>query len=213
MMFTPVQAEAPAVSPLALADAKTALRVSGSGDDALIQALIDAYTGHLDGWSGVLGRALITQTWRQDFAAFCDRLSLPLAPVQSIGSVTYVDIDDATQTLSTSVYELLSDSLGAYVARKPNQSWPSVGDGTSEARVKVTFVAGYGDAAADVPAALRQAIALAVGKLYSFAKSDVGLTRDTVQGVGTQEWSNAAILTEVDKMVGYLIRPYRRVGF
>lgn len=210
-MFAPVRTVAPAnASSSLLAAVKTQLRVSGSGDDTLLSSLIDAYVAHLDGYRGILGRALVTQTWRQDFAAFCDRLSLPLAPAQSISAISYVDADGVSQTLSTDVYELLTDALGPYAARKVGQSWPGVGD--ANIAVSVTFVAGYGTAA-QLPDDLKQAITLATGKLYSFARADAALSRETVAGIGTQEWAQGGMLADIDKMVDYILRNFRRVGF
>jgi hypothetical protein len=39
-------------------------------DDEYVDTLIAVATDYLDGYSGVIGRAMITQTWRQDFDGF-----------------------------------------------------------------------------------------------------------------------------------------------
>jgi uncharacterized phiE125 gp8 family phage protein len=208
--FPPVRTVAPATSPVTVAEVKAHLRLTGSADDALIQAFIDAATAYLDGWSGILGRALVTQTWRQDYTGFWDRLSLPLAPVASITSVTYIDDDGADQTLDVGAYELLADHLGPYVARL-SDPWPSVDDVAMP--VSVTHVAGYGAAAA-VPAPIRLAIILIATKFHASAKSDPGLARETVEGVGAREWRGGEMLLAAhDRTVEALIGPYRRIGF
>lgn len=161
-MLAPVRVTAPAEQPVSLAEAKAHLRVDHSDDDALIDSLLAAAVGHLDGWSGILGRALITQTWRLDMPSFGYPIRLPLAPVQS-ATIAYSDTDNADQAFAEASFALLTDATGPYVALVSGASWPSVysrGDA-----VRVTFVAGYGDATA-VPAAIKAAILLMVGHWY-----------------------------------------------
>ncbi|WP_028029895.1 head-tail connector protein [Gemmobacter nectariphilus] len=62
VLVTPATAEVVGVS-----DLKAFLRVDHGDEDGLIGALADAATAWLDGWGGVLGRAIMPQTWRQDF--------------------------------------------------------------------------------------------------------------------------------------------------
>lgn len=190
MMFAPVRTSAPTSTPVSLADAKAHLRVDISDDDALITAYIAAAVDHLDGWSGILGRALVTQSWRQDFARFgCLRLSL--GPVASITEIKYFDGDNAEQTLADSVYTHHSDALGTYVALKPDQVWPSTYSRPDA--VSVTYVAG--SAAADVPPALRAAILLMVGNWYA-----------------NREATSEAAMAELPIGAYALVSPYRRIG-
>ncbi|WP_411838577.1 head-tail connector protein [Paracoccus sp. ME4] len=46
-----------------LDEMKAHLRVEDDDENLLIQSLVDAATGYLDGYSGVLGRAIMEQTW------------------------------------------------------------------------------------------------------------------------------------------------------
>lgn len=156
-MLAPVRTIAPAEPVVTLEAAKQHLRVDFTDDDAVITALIQAATDHLDGWSGILGRALVDQTWRQDFGGFyaCEKMRLPLVPVIEAPTVSYFDADNAQQPLSDTVWQVLTDALGPYVALRPGQSWPS--SYSRADAVSVTFVAGYGSAAA-VPVALQVAI-------------------------------------------------------
>lgn len=191
-MFAPVRTSAPSATPVSLAELKVHLRVDSADEDDLIGALLDAATQHLDGWTGVLGRALVTQTWRQDYDGFGPCQRLPLGPVASITSVTYYDAANASQTLATSVYELLTDELGAYVSLKANQVWPTTY--SRSAAVSVTFVAGT--SASNVPAPIRQAILLLAGHFYA--------NREAVA---------PGALGVVPMAVDSLIAPYRRIGF
>lgn len=187
-MLAPVRVSPPATTPVSLTEAKAHLRVDHTDDDVLITSLIDAAVDHLDGWTGILGRALVTQSWRQDFAGFgC--LRLPLGPVASITQIKYLS-ENAEQTLSPAVYVLRADARGAYVDLASGQSWPGVYSRPDA--VSVTYMAGA--ATAEVPAALKAAILLFVGHLYA-----------NREAVGE---------TQSELPLGYyaLIAPYRRIG-
>lgn len=162
-MLMPVRTAAPAKEVVSLAEVKAHCAVEHDDDDAILQAYLTAAIGYLDGYAGVLGRALVTQTWRQDFYGFASCLRLPLRPVQS-ATVKYQDANDAEQTLAASVYALLADARGAYLSLTSGQSWPSTYDRADA--VAVTFIAGYGAAPTDVPPQIRTAILLHVAQLY-----------------------------------------------
>lgn len=187
-MLTPVRITAPANTPVSLSDVKAHCRVDHNDDDTVLTSLLNAAVAYLDGWSGVLGRCLVTQTWRQDFEAF-GILRLALGPVASITSVTYYDADNEQQTLSADVYAHLTGPLGGYITLKPDQSWPST-YGRADA-VSVTFVAGT--AVADVPASIKAAILLLVAHWYE-----------------NREAAGAA--SELPFSVSALLAPLRRVG-
>lgn len=192
-MYRPVLVTPPAAPIVSLAEAKAHLRIDGSDDDALVIALVAAAEGHFDGWTGVLGRALVTQTWRQDFDAFCRNLHLPLAPVASITSVTYEDAAGITQTVDSGSYRLLTDDRGPYVRMADGFSAPSLAP--APPAVHVTYVAGYG-AGSDVPAPIRAAILLQVGDLYENREATI---------VGT--------IVTPNPTSDRLISPFRRVWF
>jgi uncharacterized phiE125 gp8 family phage protein len=191
-MLAPVRTVAPTENPVTLTEAKAHLRVDHADEDTLITALIAAATDHLDGYTGILGRALVTQTWRQDFEGFAPKLRLALRPVASVTSVTYFDGDNTSQTLSASIYGLFEDGAGPYIALDPDQTWP--GSYRRVDGVSVTYVAGQ--AVAAVPQAIKHAILLTVGHWYA--------NREAVS-VGS---TVAALPLGVDA----LIAPYRRVG-
>lgn len=165
MKLAPVRTVAPNVPLVTTAEAKLRCRIDGSDEDNLIDSLISAATAHLDGYSGILGRALLAQTWQQDFCDFDDPLRLPVGDYLSGLVVTYYDSANDQQTLSSDVYSILSDVRGPFIALNYNQAWPSVY--TREDAVRVTWVAGYGTTAADVPAPIKQAILLLVGHWYA----------------------------------------------
>lgn len=187
----PVRTVAPELTPVSLIEAKAHLRVDFDDDDALIAALVDAATAHLDGHTGILGRALVDQTWRQDFYDWPgDRvLRLPLAPVSSVASVKYFNASNVETTVTASGnYALFEDASGPYIKFTSDFAAPDLYDERDD-RIRVTFVAGYGDPA-EVPAAIRAALLLIVGDLYK--NRDAGAVAP-----------NAT--------VSALLQPYRRV--
>lgn len=86
--MTPVIVTPPASKPVTLADAKEHLRVDHDDEDAVIAALLDTAVAHLDGWTGVLGRAIMPQTWR--VSAMAGEVVLPMPDVTA-ASVDYGD--------------------------------------------------------------------------------------------------------------------------
>jgi len=164
-MYRPVLVTSPAIKPVTLTEAKAWLDIGYTDKDTVITGLIGAATAHLDGWTGILGRCLCEQTWRQDFDDFRSCLRLPLFPVISITSVKYTDTAGAEQTIPSENYTLKNDDLGAYVEFTSSYSFPSLN--TESAAVRVTYLAGYADIAgtpktSSVPDDIKNAIALLV---------------------------------------------------
>lgn len=189
----------PAADPVSESEVWAHLRLTLTGspaepeDKTLVQAITKASVAHLDGRDGILSRALMEQTWDYSFGRFPDgdTIPLPLAPVQSITSVTYIDENGATQTMSASDYALSADTEWSPAVRLGyNKTWPSTRD-TYDA-VTVRFVAGYASAAV-VPAPLKAAILLLIGHLYE-----------------NREATAPVQVHEVPLTVKHLISPYRR---
>lgn len=190
----------PAVLPVTEAEVWDHLRVPLLGspaapvDQAHILTLIRAIVGWLDGKDGILGRALVTQTWDLKMDAFpgcrtsetgycgsaaaADAIRVPLPPLQSVTSIGYVDSAGATQTLAASKYTVDTASLPARIVPVYGETWPSTRDEVDA--VTVRFVAGYaGDGAspedlrANVPTAIKQAIKILVAEAYQHREASV----------------------------------------
>lgn len=197
-MLAPVRTVAPTLNLFSLEEVKAHLRVDGNDEDTLIEALRDAVIDHLDGWSGILGRCLLSQSWRQELSCFPggDRIRLPLMPVSAITSITYRDTSDVSQTLATTVYAgPFHDELGAYVILKYGQTWQNTY--TREDAVAITFVAGYASAAT-VPKAIRQAALILVGDLFENREHTV---------IGA-----SAVEIPMPMTAAMLLGKYRRIG-
>lgn len=161
---------APEAEPVTLAEAKAHLRVTHDDEDALIGTLIAAARQSLDGKDGILGRALMPQTWELVLDAFPRGVvAVPLAPLQSVTSVLYVDADGVEQTLAAEAYTVDADSEPGRVVAV--DGWPATDDVPNAVRIR--FVAGYADAAW-VPAGLKAAMLLHIGDL--FANRERGIT-------------------------------------
>lgn len=142
------------MSLVGLEDAKLYCRVDGSDEDALIAGLIATAESLLDGWSGVLGEALITQGWEQAFDRFPDRgscggdtIRLPLGPLQAVDAVRYYDAAGTLRTFGD--FHAVSDAIGPMLVLAEGAQWPATA--TRPDAVTVAWTCGYGDAADDVP--------------------------------------------------------------
>ena len=139
----------PAAPPIMLAEVKAHARVSHDDEDLLLQHYIDAATAWLDGPAGILGRCLVTQTWRAEVDAISGLIRLPF-PDSVVDRAVFTDAEGGEL-----IHELeLQD-------QRPLLR-PITGLGRSAA---ITFTAGYG-APAEVPAAIRQAMLLLVTQWY-----------------------------------------------
>ncbi len=161
-MFRPVLVTPPALAPVTLAEAKAHLRVTHDEENPLIISLIDAAVSRLDGWSGILGRCLVTQRWRQHAWGW-GSLRLPFPDVSNV-VVTYRAGDGSELTVAEADYRLDMLLSGPHVVFGSDWSFPALLSGGA-APVSIEFDAGYGAPAA-VPAALRQAILVHVQALY-----------------------------------------------
>jgi uncharacterized phiE125 gp8 family phage protein len=144
----------PAVEPLSLADAKAYLRVAHTDDDDLITALIASARSHVEAQTR---RALITQTWRlsRDAWPADGRITVLPAPLQSLTAARAYDADGNAQSIDSQAFVVDTIATPGVVSFAP---WSVPPPGRATAGVELDVVAGYGDAATDVPEPLRLAI-------------------------------------------------------
>jgi uncharacterized phiE125 gp8 family phage protein len=146
----PVVTVAPASEPITKAEAKLHLKVDGADDDELIEGLVSACRSQIEKQCGI---RLVTQTVVLRCSSFCDFIDLPVAPIQSVSSIAYLDSTGVEQTLSTDVYETVLIGLEPQIRLKINQSWPSIRTATDA--IRVTAVAGYVTQEPEILAALK----------------------------------------------------------
>jgi uncharacterized phiE125 gp8 family phage protein len=164
MWTAPVVTVAASAEPLDTVSAVEHLRAQGAGAESEIARLVSAARAYVENYTGT---RLITQTLALRSDDWADLENLPVAPVQSITSISYVDTDGATQTLAGSVYDARLYGLAPTIVLKFNQVWPTIQMGSL---ITVTAVVGYG-AAADVPPDLIHALKLLLGDFYQFRET------------------------------------------
>lgn len=141
-----------------LEEAKRHLRVDGDDEDALVQAYIDAATGHIDGPDGWLGRAIGKQILEARFGSGCGAsVRLPFPPFIELVSVSYHDADGVEQMADLGDLEAMGSDL-----MPVRGGWPWSAGTLRREGVRVRYRAGYEIA----PAPIRAAILLMVGDLY-----------------------------------------------
>lgn len=110
-----------------------------------------------------IGRQLVTATYDYFLDRFFDPIEIPFPPLQSVTSISYLDTDGVSQTLSTDVYAVDTNYEPGQITRKFNQSWPSIR--TIDNAVTIRFVCGYGAATA-VPEEAKTMVLMIMNSLY-----------------------------------------------
>jgi len=165
---------APASDPIALDEAKSHCRVSLSvtDEDGLIAGYILAARQHAEGYTR---RAFVAQTWGftldDDWPQAVDRrihrtqdrITLPKPPVQSVASVSYVDLNGASQILDPSQYRvarLNQERAEAFIEPAFGVTWPSVR--RQSETITVRMICGYDATLNPFPETIRQAMLLTI---------------------------------------------------
>lgn len=160
----------PDSEPVTRDEIKTQLRIDHSDEDTFIDGLITAARKYVE---EATFRALVTQTWKLNLEAWPtgDEIEIPKPPLQSVSSVVYLDEAGASTTWASSNYIVDADSPRGRVVLANNKSWPTE---TLYAvnPIQITFVAGYGLAAA-VPAQLKHCIKLLIGHWYEHREGTI----------------------------------------
>ena len=95
--MTPTLITPPSQPVVGLIDLREHLRVDHSADDLLIAALERAAVAHMDGWSGILGRCIMPQTWQVTVPE-----GLSVLPFPDVTSAT-VTVGDVTQDIAVTL--------------------------------------------------------------------------------------------------------------
>ncbi|ODN72429.1 head-tail connector protein [Methylobrevis pamukkalensis] len=176
----------PATEPLTLAEAKAFLRLGGDAEDELVTALILAARLAVEQLSR---RRLIAQTLRARFDRLPRTRTLRLAagPVIEVAALEVAGPDGELVPIVPSAYAV--DLVGE-VARIDVKV--PLSPGLRFGGIAVTYVAGFGATAGDVPEPLRQAMRLLVAHWFE--------NRGDARAAGLPE-----------AVVG-LVAPFRRTG-
>jgi uncharacterized phiE125 gp8 family phage protein len=164
----------PLAEPITLTDAKAHLRVDLSDDDVLITRLIAAAREWVEAQTG---RALMTQSWRLSTNTWpgTDSVGLVRPPVQAVTAVRTISAAGDATIWAAENYALSQGTEPQRLLRLSG-GWPE--PGRADSGIEIDLTCGYGANAADVPAALRQAILLKVAQLYERRGEDAGASPD-----------------------------------
>ena len=158
----------PNVEPITLQELKNHLKIDFGtlADNALEDdALNDIITASRKHVEEITGRKLVTQTWDyylNDWPG-CDYIKLPFGNLSTVDTITVYDSTGGSTTfgLATGIatgfdIEKNGEGIGRIVLPYDSE-WPTVTLRPSNP-IKITFAAGYGTLATNVPSALRTAV-------------------------------------------------------
>lgn len=185
----------PSSEPVTAAEVRAYLRIAHTSEDStLTNFLIPAARSAIEA-SSRRCIAPCTLTLKLDrFPAGIDPIKIPRPPLRSITSITYVDGDGDTQTLSSSAYSVDVASEPGLVFLVYGGAWPSTR--YIDNAVMVTAAAGWTDSTS-MPSGLRIAVMQVVGMLWE--------KREMLSG-SDETVTQAASITN---MLDALISPYR----
>ena len=152
--FSLVRVTAPAALPISVAEAKAQMRVEGNDDDTIIERLVNAAVAFVD-VQGVLGRAMITQTWGEWLAPNPSTVLLSLGPVQSVSAIKYYDVDGVLQTATLADFNVFGTPNRITITPKTGKAWPITQN--RDDAIKIEYVIGYGASSTSVPQTVRHA--------------------------------------------------------
>lgn len=149
----------PSVEPLDVSTVKDFLKIDYSADDSLLNTLITLARRKCEQYSNL---SFITQTIQATWQQYGYRVRLPRGPVQSITTVKRLHQDDEV-TLTTTDDDYYTSGQD-FLTLNMNQMYQDYGKDSY--RLKVVYIAGYGDAASDVPGEAIEAVQRTVAWLY-----------------------------------------------
>lgn len=143
-----------AFDPLTIEDVKASLRIDGSDNDALLFSLMSMATNHIE---KTIAHRFGQRTATISLSYLPDSIELPLTPIQSVTSVTYLDALGVRQTLSPTLYKASLATFSPSIQRIGDYPLVKIELGS----VQIIAQVGY-TAPTTVPPALRHALTILV---------------------------------------------------
>jgi hypothetical protein len=178
----------PTTEPITLSEVKSALRITTTSEDALITQYIKDARVYAENYTG---RKFITQTlvgyvdnfigtrdnWFTGFREGSElelyakgerKIVMDWTPVQSVTEVNTIDVDN-TETVYASSNYYLDNYDNDHLQKIMVNDNTTILNISLRARnaIKVEYVAGYGNNASDVPAAIRRGLIMIATHLYT----------------------------------------------
>lgn len=153
--MTSILTAPPAAEPVSLAEAKAHLRLTHGDEDGTLLRLIAAARRLVEIRTGL---ALIRQGWSQFRDAWPDDgvALLRPGPAIAVEEVRVYGEDDVAAVIEPAHYVVDFASRPARLVLRGSRFWPRPGRPANG--IEIRFLAGFGDAGADVPAELREAV-------------------------------------------------------
>mgnify|MGYP007071587845 CR=1 FL=1 len=154
----------PVAEPVGVDELRRHLRLPDGTEDGLLLAYLHAARERVEHDAR---RQLVAATWKffaNSFPPCSMSLRVPLGRLLSVSALTYLDPSGVRQTLAGGDYYAVTSEEPGRLHPTWGESWPCCR--VQPESVQVTARVGYGDAADDVPRALRQAILMLAGDLY-----------------------------------------------
>lgn len=189
----------PAVEPVTVTQVRDELGLDSNPPSGVLERMIKGARELAEAYTG---RAFITQTIEQQMDTFPGAsmpwwdgvrqgarsalspdapIELYAPPVQAVTGITYTDQANAEHTVDPTTYYLDEIVEPARVLLLEGASWPV--DPRVRAAVTITYTAGYGDAATDLPSAIAEAILAHVRDLLE--RPNVAISSETIDNAST----------------------------
>lgn len=166
-----------ATEPISLSEARLFLKIDSDAtdEDDLITDMIQTARENCEHELG--GQSLLLQTWEVVLDAFpAAEIELGMPSVTPIGSqaaiesITYIDTNGDSQTLSSSLYTIDADSPPGWVLPAVDTTWPATMDCANAVRVRYTMGSAL---ASSLPKSIKSWMLLRIRTLYEFRKEFV----------------------------------------
>ena len=150
----------PTQQAVTLGDVYTQLRITENDEDDYLKGLIDVATTVLQAKAWY---QFLTATYTLKFSQFDYEMCLPRPPLKTVPTIAYIDANGDSQTVTSSIYDVITYQTPGLIRLAFNQTWPAVRGNPDD--ITVTFTCGE-DASA-VPDRTKQAIKLFVAHMYT----------------------------------------------
>jgi uncharacterized phiE125 gp8 family phage protein len=153
----------PAALPVLLEEVMEHLRLDplDEAEQALISGYIAAAVSHVE---TTLNRYLLNTVVETTLPCFPVRAIELRGRVQSVTSITYLDLEGVEQTVDPDAYRVNTASEPGRVYQKVGYFWPTTLD--QEDAVTVRYTSGYGATPETIPQGIKQAVFLLVSLWY-----------------------------------------------
>lgn len=148
----------PTVEPVTLEQAKEQLRCDGDDENDYITSLISVARDYIETYTGQYFSEATFALFFDNFPASDFPMDIQIPGVDSIDSVTYLDTDQANQTISTGI-----TLDGERRQMRYNSTWPTA----ISVRIEVTAGVDNSSSPAFIPYAIQQAILLTITDLHN----------------------------------------------